>query len=87
MVSVTGEGAAFTNATASLSCAFSPTAKGYVPYGVYLDGSPKTFGAVAGVDLPSGGTVHFSCKAAQPAGQFVLLRGALSAVQLATLSG
>ena len=87
MVSMTGEGVAFTNATASLSCSFSPTFKGYVPTGVYLDGSPKTIGAVAGVDLPSGGTVTFSCSAAQPAGKFVLLRGALSAVHLAALTG
>jgi hypothetical protein len=87
VVSMTGEGAAFTNATASLSCSFSPTSKGYVPYGVYLDGSPRTIGAVSGVDLPSGGTVTFSCSAAQPAGKFVLLRGALSAVRLDSLTG
>jgi hypothetical protein len=87
MVSMTGEGAAFTNATASLSCSFSPTSKGYLPYGVYLDGSPRTIGAVGGVDLPSGGTVTFSCSAAQPVGKFVLLRGALSAVRVDALTG
>lgn len=87
MVSMTGEGVAFTNATASLSCSFSPTSKGYVPYGVYLDGNGKTIVAVAAVDLPSSGTVTLSCTALQPAGKFVLLRGALSAVQVAALKG
>jgi hypothetical protein len=87
MVSMTGEGTAFTNATASLSCSFSPTSKGYLPYGVYLDGSPRTIGAVGGVDLPSSGTVTFSCSAAEPVGKFVLLRGALSAVRLDSLTG
>jgi hypothetical protein len=87
IVSMTGEGVAFTNATASLSCSFSPTSKGYVPYGLYLDGSAKTISAIAAVDLPSGGTVTLSCSAGQPAGKFVLLRGALSAVHVAALTG
>lgn len=87
MVSMTGEGVAGTNATASLSCSFSTVFKGYVPYGVYLDGNGRTIGAVAGVDLPSGGTVTLSCKALMPAGKFVILRGALSAVHVAALTG
>jgi hypothetical protein len=87
LVSMTGEGVAFTNATASLTCSFSPTSKGYVPYAVHLDGSPKTIGAVAAVDLPSGGTVTLSCSAGQPAGKFVLVRGALTAVHVAALTG
>jgi hypothetical protein len=87
MVSMTGEGVAGTNAIASLSCSFSPASKGYVPYGVYLDGNGRTIGAVAGVDLPSAGTVTLSCKAGMPAGKFVILRGALSAVRVAALTG
>jgi hypothetical protein len=87
MVSMTGEGVAGTNATASLSCSFSTVFKGYVPYGVYLDGNGRTIGAVAGVDVPSGGTVTLSCKAGMPAGKFVILRGALSAVHVAALTG
>jgi hypothetical protein len=87
MVSMTGEGVAGTNAIASLSCSFSTAIKGYVPYGIYLDGNGRTIGAVAGVDLPSGGTVTLSCKAGMPAGKFVILRGALSAVRVAALTG
>ena len=87
MVSMIGEGVAGTSATASLSCSFSPASKGYVPYGVQLDGLGKTIGAVAGVDLPSGGTVTLSCRGSQPEGKFVILRGALSAVHVASLSG
>jgi hypothetical protein len=87
MVSMTGEGYAGTNAVASLSCSFSTAIKGYVPYGVNLDGSGRTIGALAGVNLPSGGTLTLSCKAGMPAGKFVFLSGALSAVHVAALTG
>jgi Collagen triple helix repeat (20 copies) len=81
LISVTGDASAFTNATASLTCSFTPGTVAYRPNGIDLDGSTKGISATGVVTLGSSGTVTFSCNYSAPAGKNVLLRGALTAQQ------
>jgi Collagen triple helix repeat (20 copies) len=81
LISVTGDASAFTNATASLTCSFTPGTVAYRPNGIDLDGSTKGISATGVVTLGSPGTVTFSCNYSAAAGKNVLLRGALTAQQ------
>ena len=81
LISVTGDASAFTNATASLTCSFTPGTVAYRPNGIDLDGSTKGISATGVVTLGSPGTVTFSCNYSPSPGGNVLLRGALTAQQ------
>jgi hypothetical protein len=81
LISVTGDAVAFTNATASLTCSFTPGTVAYRPNGIDLDGSTKGISATGVVTLASSGSVTFSCNYSAAAGKNVLLRGALTAQQ------
>jgi len=79
LVSVTGDGTAFTNAQASLTC--SLTGSSYAPNGIPLSGDATGISATGIVTLASSGTVTFACSYSAPAGVGVILRGALTALQ------
>ncbi len=79
LVSVMGDGLAFTNAQASLTC--SLTGSSYVPNGITLSGNATGISATGIVTLASSGTVTFACSYSAAAGVGVILRGALTALQ------
>lgn len=86
MVSVVGQGVAGTNATAELTCSISPSSSSYVPNSLPLTGLDASITGAADVTLNSPGSVTFSCSYIGPASSFVILRGAMTAVQVGGLN-